>query len=195
MHTTMPVPSKERVVELLSDLIDAHGFDLEDVTVVAAGKHSAVRIMVDREQGIDLDTLPSLSREISDVFDGVSDFGEAPYTLEVTTPGIDRPLTLERHWRRARGRAVRIELPDEKFDARIGALDTGVVTVVTKTKGVLSTRRVALTDVVKAVVQVEFSRPKPEEMELAGGVVDGRPAPADAENTVNVEEPEEGSDK
>lgn len=191
----MPVPSKERVIALLSDLIHAQGFDLEDVNVVSAGKHSAVRIMVDREQGIDLDTLPILSREISEVFDAVSDFGEAPYTLEVTTPGIDRPLTEERHWRRARGRSVRIELAEEKFDGRIGVLDGGVVTIVTRTKGVLATRAVELSSVVKAVVQVEFSRPKAEEMELAGGVVDGRPAPADSDEIVNVEAPEEGSDK
>ncbi|WP_201265089.1 ribosome maturation factor RimP [Rhodococcus sp. P1Y] len=191
----MPVPSKERVIALLSDLIHAKGFDLEDVNVVSAGKHSAVKVMVDREEGIDLDALPALSRDISEVFDGVSDFGEAPYILEVTTPGIDRPLTEERHWRRARGRAVRIELADEKVDGRVGVLADGVLTLVTRTKGVLATRSVALTDVVKAVVQVEFSRPKADEMELAGGVVDGRPAPADSDAIVNVEEPEEGVDK
>ena len=182
----MPVPSKERVIALLSDLVEARGFDLEDVTVVAAGKHSAVKIMVDRDEGIDLDSLPALSRDISDVFDAVSDFGEAPYTLEVTTPGIDRPLTEPRHWRRARGRMVRIQLADEKFDARVGLLDGDVVTVVTRTKGVLATRDIVLANVVKAVVQVEFSRPKADEMELAGGVVDGagraaavEPTPAD----------------
>lgn len=191
----MPVPSKERVVALLSDLIHAQGFDLEDVTVVAAGRHSAVKIMVDREQGIDLDSLPALSRDISDVFDGVDDFGEAPYTLEVTTPGIDRPLTEPRHWRRARGRMVRVQLADEKFDARVGPLDGQTVTLVTRTKGVLATREIDVTNVVKAVVQVEFSRPKADEMELAGGVVDGRPAPADTDDIVNVDTPEEGSDK
>ena len=191
----MPVPSKERVVALLSDLIHTKGFDLEDVTVVAAGKHSAVKIMVDREQGIDLDSLPALSRDISDVFDAVDDFGEAPYTLEVTTPGIDRPLTEPRHWRRARGRMVRIQLADEKFEARVGPLDGETVTLVTRPKGILSTRQVALSTVVKAVVQVEFSRPKADEMEMAGGVADGRPTPADTDEIVNVDTPEEGSDK
>ncbi|MGA9869531.1 MAG: ribosome maturation factor RimP [Rhodococcus sp. (in: high G+C Gram-positive bacteria)] len=189
----MPVPSEERVVALLSDLVHDKGFDLEGVTVVAAGKHSAVKVMVDRDEGIDLDALPELSRDISDVFDGVPDFGDAPYTLEVTTPGIDRPLTEDRHWRRARGRMVRIELPDEKFDARVGQLDGDVVTVITRTGGVLATRAVDSRDVVKAVVQVEFSRPKADEMELAGGVVPGRPAPADEDKTVDVETPEEGS--
>lgn len=191
----MPVPSKERVVELLADLVRERGYDLEDVNVVAAGKHSAVRIMVDREEGIDLDALPELSREISDAFDAVTDFGEAPYTLEVTTPGIDRPLTEARHWRRARGRKVRIELADGKFDGRVGVLDGDSVTVVIKEKGVLSTRSVALSDVVKAVVQVEFSRPSAEEMELAGGVVGSRPLPANTDEIVDVEAPEEGSDK
>jgi ribosome maturation factor RimP len=189
----MPVPSKERVVALLSDLVHDDGYDLEDVTVVSAGKHSAVKIMVDREQGIDLDALPALSRRISDVFDSVTDFGEAPYTLEVTTPGIDRPLTEPRHWRRARGRLVRIETAEEKFDGRIGPLEGDVLTLVTRTKGVLATRAIELSDVVRAVVQVEFSKPKADEMELAGGVVGGRPTPAD--EVVNVEIPEEGSDK
>ncbi len=191
----MPVPSKERVVALLSDLIHAQGFDLEDVTVVAAGRHSAVKIMVDREHGIDLDSLPALSRDISDVFDGVDDFGEAPYTLEVTTPGIDRPLTEPRHWRRARGRMVRVQLAEEKFEGRVGPLEGRTATLVTRDRGVLSTREIDLADIVKAVVQVEFSRPKADEMELAGGVVEGRPAPADTDEIVNVDTPEEGSDK
>ncbi|MBY4128998.1 ribosome maturation factor RimP [Rhodococcus fascians] len=191
----MPVPSKERVVELLGDLVRDRGYDLEDVNVVAAGKHSAVRIMVDREVGIDLDALPELSREISDAFDAVSDFGEAPYTLEVTTPGIDRPLTEARHWRRARGRKVRIELAEGKVDGRVGLLDGDAVTVVIKEKGVLSTRSIVLTDVVKAVVQVEFSKPTAEEMDLAGGVVGGRPSPANTDDIVDVEAPEEGANK
>ncbi|MFI8567217.1 ribosome maturation factor RimP [Rhodococcus sp. NPDC078407] len=191
----MPVPSKERVVELLADLVRERGYDLEDVNVVAAGKHSAVRIMVDRDEGIDLDALPELSREISDAFDAVPDFGEAPYTLEVTTPGIDRPLTEARHWRRARGRKVRIELAESKLDGRVGELDADSVTVVIKDKGVLSTRSIVLADVVKAVVQVEFSKPTAEEMDLAGGVVGSRPSPANADEIVDVEAPEEGSNK
>ncbi|WP_206490482.1 ribosome maturation factor RimP [Rhodococcus sp. KRD162] len=192
----MPVPSKERVVELLVDLVRERGYDLEDVNVIAAGKHSAVRVMVDREEGVDLDALPELSREISDAFDAVTDFGEAPYTLEVTTPGIDRPLTEARHWRRARGRKVRVELADGgAFECRVGVLDGDSVTVVIKQKGVLSTRAVSLSDVVKAVVQVEFSRPSAEEMDLAGGVVGSRPSPANTDEIVDVEAPEEGSNK
>lgn len=191
----MPVPSKERVVELIADLVRDRGYDLEDVKVIAAGKHSAVRIMVDREAGVDLDALPVLSREISDAFDAVTDFGEAPYTLEVTTPGIDRPLTQGRHWRRARGRKVRIELADAELVGRIGELDGESITVVITEAGVLTTRSIALSDVVEAVVQVEFSRPSAEEMDLAGGVAGSRPSPANTDEIVDVEAPKKGSDK
>ena len=74
-------------------------------------------------------------------------------------------------------------------------VDGDSVALVIKGKGVLSTRSIALADVVKAVVQVEFSRPTAEEMDLAGGVVGGRPSPANTDEIVNVEAPEEGSDK
>ncbi len=126
----MPVPSKERVTELISDLVQRQGYDLEGVAVTLAGRHSAVRIMVDSDAGLELDAVANLSHEISEVFDSVSDFGESPYTLEVTSPGIDRPLTHERHWRRARGRKARIDLANETVVGRIGVLDGDSVAVV-----------------------------------------------------------------
>ena len=106
----MPVPSRERVIELISELVHAQGYDVEDVVVTSAGKHSAVRIMVDSDAGIELDAAAEISRLVSELFDTLEEIGETPYTLEVTSPGIDRPLTLDRHWRRARGRKARIDL-------------------------------------------------------------------------------------
>ena len=103
----MPVPSRERVIELISELVHAQGYDVEDVVVTSAGKHSAVRIMVDSDAGSS--SMPP--RRSADSFRNFSTpsrkIGETPYTLEVTSPGIDRPLTLARHWRRARGRKAR----------------------------------------------------------------------------------------
>ncbi|AOW92409.1 ribosome maturation factor RimP [Rhodococcus sp. WMMA185] len=177
----MPVPSKERVTELISDLVQGQGYDVEDVAVTLAGRHSAVRIMVDSDSGLQLDAVAKLSHEISEVFDSVSDFGESPYTLEVTSPGIDRPLTHERHWRRARGRKARIDLAHETVVGRIGAVDGGSVSVVVGSRTGLDIRRVQIRDVHKAVVQVEFSKPDPRELELAGGIPEGRVAPADTE--------------
>ena len=172
----MPVPSRERVVELVSDLIHRQGYDLEDVTVTRAGSRSVVRIMVDGDRGLELDTVAEFSRQISECLDAATEFGEAPYTLEVTSPGIDRPLSEPRHWRRARGRKVRVELADETLLARVGALGDDVVTLVLPAKGGPVTREIPLADIGNAVVQVEFSPPNAAEMELAGGVADGRVA-------------------
>ncbi|MFC4602959.1 ribosome maturation factor RimP [Rhodococcus kronopolitis] len=180
----MPVPSKEKVVELLSGLVERQGYDLEDVTVTQAGKHSVVRVMVDGDAGLGLDAVAELSRVISEVFDGVAEFGETPYTLEVTSPGVDRPLTELRHWRRARGRKVAVELADEELTARVGALGDGVVALVLPGKGGPTVREVALSDVLKAVVLVEFSKPSPAELELAGGVAEGRVLPAEIADEV-----------
>ena len=176
----MPVPSRERVIELISELVHAQGYDVEDVVVTSAGKHSAVRIMVDSDAGIELDAAAEISRLVSELFDTLEEIGETPYTLEVTSPGIDRPLTLDRHWRRARGRKSRIDLAGETVVGRIGTLNDDSVAVVIGGRGGLTVREIALGDVQKAVVQVEFSKPSEAELELAGGIPEGRAVPSDA---------------
>ncbi|NKU06436.1 ribosome maturation factor RimP, partial [Rhodococcus hoagii] len=109
----MPVPSRERVVELLADPIGREGYDLEDVTITLAGRHSSVRVMVDSDSGLELDEVARLSHVISDVFDAASTSGVA-VPARVTSPGIDRTLTEGRHWRRAQGtKSVLVELAEE----------------------------------------------------------------------------------
>ncbi|MFF3180448.1 ribosome maturation factor RimP [Rhodococcus pyridinivorans] len=172
----MPVPPPERIVELVSDLLAREGYDLEDVVVTAAGKHSTVRLLVDSDAGLGLDEAARLSRIVSEAFDGVSDFGESPYVLEVTSPGIGRPLTEPRHWRRAQGRKTKVELADETLVARIGELVGDEIRLVLPDRSGPVVRSVPLSAVRRAVVEVEFSPPPPRELELAGGVPDGRVA-------------------
>ena len=172
----MPVPPPERIVELVSDLLAREGYDLEDVVVTAAGKHSTVRLLVDSDAGLGLDEAARLSRTVSEAFDGVSDFGESPYVLEVTSPGIGRPLTEPRHWRRAQGRKAKVELADETVVARIGELVGDEIRLVLPARSGPVVRSVPLSEVRRAVVEVEFSPPSPRELELAGGVPDGRVA-------------------
>lgn len=192
----MPVPSNERVTELVSDLVQRRGFDLEDVVITSAGKHSAVRVVVDSDAGLELDQAAELSREISAAFDDVSDFGESPYNLEVTSPGVDRPLTLPRHWRRARGRKATFDLGSEKIEGRIGRLNESTLDVVVAgAKSGPAVREIPLGDIRSAIVQVEFSKPNALEMELAGGVPEGRVAPAEPTLSVDGEEESEGLDK
>lgn len=182
----MPVPSRDRVIELISAHAASPGFaegefDVEDVTVSRAGSRSVVKIVVDRDAGFELDVLAAISRQISEVLDAATEFGDSPYTLEVTTPGIDRPLTEPRHWRRARGRAVTVTLGDETVDGRVGEArpDAGEIDLVIKSRSGPQLRTVRAADVRSAVVRVEFSPPSPAELELAGGVAPGRYDPLD----------------
>jgi ribosome maturation factor RimP len=92
--------------ELLEPMVTGAGYDLEEVAVTRAGRRSVVRVVVDRDGGVDLDAVAEVSRGISTVMDAADPLGEQPYVLEVTSPGVDRPLTLPRHWRRNVGRLV-----------------------------------------------------------------------------------------
>jgi ribosome maturation factor RimP len=198
----MPMPTEERLSQLVAGLVERRGFDLEGVDISTAGKHAEaqarVKVIVDSDDAADLDTIAELSRELSEHLDEAGDFGETRYLLEVTTPGIDRPLTVDRHWRRARGRKVRISLragasaPDaggsDKFDARVGALTGDTVALVLGGKRKPHRVNVPLADIAEAVVQVEFSPPGAVELELAGGVVPGRPVPGQEEDALAVDD-------
>jgi ribosome maturation factor RimP len=192
----MPMPTQERVSQLVAGLVERRGFDLEGVVIAAAGRGQAqVKVVVDSDSAIDLDAIAELSTDVSQALDDAGDFGETSYLLEVTTPGIDRPLTVPRHWRRARGRKARVTLRPgaptpagvTTFDARVGACtDAEVALVLGGMRGPRSVT-VPLADIGKAVVQVEFSPPGAAEMALAGGVVPGRPEPGASDT---AEEPE-----
>ena len=100
------------ITETLEPVAAAAGFDLEGVEIVPAGKRTVLRLIVDRDDGIDLDAVAVASREFSAALDAGSVMGDAPYVLEVTSPGVDRPLTSPRHWRRNVGRLVEVPLSD-----------------------------------------------------------------------------------
>ncbi|SUA79477.1 Ribosome maturation factor RimP [Nocardia otitidiscaviarum] len=182
----MPMPTEERVSQLVAELVERRGFDLEGVVIAAAGKEQAkVTVIVDSDGPTDLDAVAELSSDLSALLDEAGDFGETPYLLEVTTPGIDRPLTALRHWRRARGRKVSVtmrpgtESPEGKprFEARVGAVTDTDVALVLGGKRNPHRVTVPLADIERAVVQVEFNPPGAAELELAGGVAPGRPRP------------------
>ncbi len=95
------------LVELLTPVIEASGYDLEDIAVSQAGRRRVVRVVVDADGGVDLDAIAVISRAVSAALDETDVLGGSPYVLEVTSPGVDRPLTQPRHWRRAVGRLVK----------------------------------------------------------------------------------------
>ncbi len=117
-----------RLTSLIESVLTAMEIDLEAVKVISAGRRVVLRIVVDADGGISLDDIAEVSREISAKLDAKDAMGDAPYTLEVTSPGVDRPLTQSRHWRRATGRLVQVQLigkdhDPERRDASAGPVE------------------------------------------------------------------------
>ena len=146
---------RETLLVLLAPVVADHGLDLEDVTVTPAGKRRMLRVVVDRDGGVGLDTVAEVSTAVSATLDGSEAMGGAPYVLEVTSPGVDRPLTEARHWRRARGRLVTATLADGSTVAgRVAEADDDAVTL--DADG--TPTRLPLSGVTSGRVQVEFKR-------------------------------------
>ncbi|MDU0477926.1 ribosome maturation factor RimP [Staphylococcus chromogenes] len=169
----MAFPTKEEISTLIADVLHAHGVDEEFIKVTKAGAKSAVVVAVDADQRPDLDKLEVISGDISDVLDaaeaaGKANFG-AGYTLEVSTAGVDTPLTLPRHWRRNRGRKVALTIADRKTVYRIGALndaETSVILINTEGKKHSVVEHELASEAV-AVVEIEFSNVPAEEQRIA----------------------------
>lgn len=146
--------TRTALMRLLDPVVAAAGFDLEDVLVTPAGKRRQVRVIVDGDGGVSLDDVAVVSQEISAALDDSDAMGSGPYVLEVTSPGVDRPLTQPRHWRRASGRLVRATLVGgEEVTGRVTAADD--VAVVLDTGG--RERRLGYDELSRGLVQVEFN--------------------------------------
>ena len=164
------LPSQKLVVELLGVEFARAGYEIEDVVIDAAARPPRITVVADGDEGLDLDSIAALSRSASELLDGVDDKA-TPYVLEITSPGVDRPLTTEKHFRRARGRKVELSLSDgSQVTGRLGETCGGAVRLVLRERrgAELSVRELPLDSIVKAVVQVEFSPPNQRELELAG---------------------------
>ena len=141
----------------LAGPLAAQGLDIEAVEITPAGRRRVLRVAVDGDGGVSSDDLADATRAVSAVLDGSEAMGEQPYTLEVTSRGVDRPLTHPRHWRRNVDRLVRITLREgEPFVGRIVA--AGEDAAVVAEDGATEHRQVAFGEVAKAVIQIEFHR-------------------------------------
>jgi len=147
------------IADVIRPVVAAAGMDLESVRVTAAGRRRLLRVVVDSDLGVSLDDAAAVSRELSAALDTVAVMGEFPYTLEVSSPGVDRPLTDLRYWRRAVGRLVRVTVADSgPVVGRIISADADGVTL--DLEGVR--RRFAYGVLGAGAVQVEFGHPQAE---------------------------------
>ena len=149
-----------RVEAELADPLRALGLDIEAVEITPAGKRRVLRVAVDKDGGVTLDDVADATREVNRVLDDSDVMGEQPYTLEVTSRGVDRPLTLPRHWRRNAQRLVRVTRTDgTSLTGRVLGSDEESATLdVAGTE-----QQVPYAEVDKALVQIEFNRPAAEE--------------------------------
>jgi ribosome maturation factor RimP len=147
--------TRERLVEELTEPLLALGLDVEGVELTPAGRRRVLRVAVDKDGGITMDEVAEATKEVSRALDSSDVMGEQPYTLEVTSPGIDRPLTLPRHWRRNEGRLVKVV-------TRGGTTVTGRIAGHDDTSATIevdgATRAVSYDEIAKAHIQIEFNR-------------------------------------
>jgi ribosome maturation factor RimP len=162
------LPSQKQVIELLDGEFARAGYEIEDVLIDTAARPPRITVIADGDNPLDLESIAQLSRSASDLLDSV----DAPaFVLEVTSPGVDRPLTTEKHYRRARGRKVELTLSDgSQLSGRLGEIRDGTVQLVVRegARPNFSIRELPIDGIAKAVVQVEFSPPNQRELELAG---------------------------
>jgi len=148
--------TREQILQILEPIASNMGLDLEDVEIKSAGKHSIVQVSIDKDGGINLDEVAQISNQISEALDAKEVLGEKPYTLEVGSPGIDRALTLPRHWRRNNGRLVKINFGSNSEIGRIIESDEEKVSLEVKGK----TRSINFDKIDKAFIQIEFNPKK-----------------------------------
>src|SRR6476661_6216194 len=125
----------ERLYALLEPAVLANRLYLEDVSIHVAGANRVVHVVVDLPQeetgGVGLDVIADISKELSDILDSDPSTDSPPYDLEVSSPGVGRPLTEPRHWHRARGRMVSVNvIQGENVTGRISSVDNAGVTLI-----------------------------------------------------------------
>jgi ribosome maturation factor RimP len=184
-------PATARLTDWIAPVVDRSGYDLEELVVTPAGRRSVVRVVVDRDQGVTLDDIAEVSRAVSEVLDANDDGMGRPYVLEVTSPGVDRPLTEHRHWRRNVGRLVTVAVSGDEVTGRVSDVDEAGVVLAVEAKGKPGAkkkpptpRHVPWAQLGSGRVQVEFGRPEagdgsadtehqddeqPDEAEFLGG--------------------------
>ena len=146
---------KEEISDLVTPAVVGAGFYLEDVEILNAGRSRVITCIVDGDIPLNLDQVTVVTKAISALLDEAKFLDETAFTLEVSSPGVERPLTLPRHWRKNHDRLIKIVLTNgEVVEGRIAASDEVAVTVT----GAKAEAQVAFADIKRATVEIEFNR-------------------------------------
>ena len=149
----------QAITDLISPAVTEAGFYLEEVQIASPGSHRTVTCVVDGPTPLNLDQVTVVSRIISELLDSADVMGDTPFTLEVTSPGVDRPLTEVRHWTKNLTRLIKTTLNDGSIiTGRLTEFDESNATLVENIKGRIKNHTVAFSDIKRAVVEIEFNR-------------------------------------
>jgi ribosome maturation factor RimP len=140
---------KEDISAAITPALAALGFYLEDVTITSAGRRSMLTVIVDGDTHLSLDQVTSATKAIGEIVESVQSLGETPFTLEVTSPGLDRPLTKVRHWQKNINRLVKVVLLD-------GSEIKGRIKDVNEVSAIVDEKNIDYSDVKRATLEVEF---------------------------------------
>ena len=139
----------EDISAAIRPIIEASGNYLEELTSTSAGKVKILTVIVDSDSHLNLDQITAVTKEISEVIETLEELGDSAFTLEVTSPGIDRPLTKPRHWRKNFDRLVKITMTSGKdIQGRIGEA--------TEANVLVGDQKVSFEDIKRAVLEIEF---------------------------------------
>jgi len=140
---------KEDISAAITPALEALGFYLEDVTITSAGRRSMLTVIVDGDTHLSLDQVTAATKAIGEIVESIQSLGETPFTLEVTSPGLDRPLTKVRHWQKNINRLVKVVLQD-------GSEIKGRINEVNEANSVVGEIKVDYSDIKRATLEVEF---------------------------------------
>ena len=140
---------KEDISAAITPALEALGFYLEDVTIISAGRRSMLTVIVDSDTHLSLDQVTSATKAIGEIVESVQSLGETPFTLEVTSPGLDRPLTKVRHWQKNINRLVKVVLLD-------GLEIKGRIKDVNEVSATIDEKNISYSDIQRATLEIEF---------------------------------------
>ena len=140
---------KEDISAAITPALEALGFYLEDVTIISAGRRSMLTVIVDGDTHLSLNQVTSATKAIGEIVESIQSLGETPFTLEVTSPGLDRPLTKVRHWQKNINRLVKVVLLD-------GSEIKGRIKDVNEVSATVDEKNINYSDIKRATLEVEF---------------------------------------
>ncbi len=142
---------KEEISAVITPALAKLEFYLEDITITSAGKRSMLTVIVDADAHLSLDQVTVATKAIGELVEGIQSLGDTPFTLEVTSPGIDRPLTKPRHWRKNIDRLVKIVLQD-------GKEVKGIIKDASQLSATVDQQVIVFTDIKRATLEIEFKQ-------------------------------------